>query len=152
MPGGRPRTPRHLKALKGTLRADREPEHPVDLEPGVPPMPDYFDEHASECWEFYAERLAAIQVLTEHDWAQLVRLCQAWSRIRQCEEVIARDGYTFTTSKGYTQQIPEVGILHTAEERFHKLAGRFGLDPSSRGGISKVAPAKSSKGFAGLVG
>lgn len=152
MPGGRPRKPRHLKALAGTLRSDREPEHPVELEPGVPPMPDYLDDYARECWEFYAGRLSAINVLTEHDWAQLVRLCQAWSRIRQCEAIIAEKGFTFTTAKGYEQQVPEVGILHTAEDKFHKLAGRFGLDPSSRDGISKVKPSTSGNSFAGLVG
>lgn len=152
MPGGRPRKPRHLKSLEGTLRSDREPENPVELEPGIPPMPDYFDEHAAECWDYYATRLSEIGVLTEHDWAQLIRLCQAWSRIRNCELAIARKGYTFVTSKGYQQQVPEVGIMHTAEEKFHKLAGRFGLDPSSRDGISRVTKKRGGNEFAELMG
>ena len=152
MPGGRPPKPRAVKKAKGTLRSDREPANPVDPTPGEPPMPDYLGGDARECWEFYAPRLVALRIMAEADWGQFVRMCQSWGRIRDCERIIAEEGYTFETAKGYKQQIPEVGILHAAEERFHKLAGRFGVDPSSRSGIDALAASPKGNAFIGLVG
>jgi len=148
----RPPKPRALKEAAGTLRRDRDVTNPIEVEPGEPPMPDYLGDDARECWEFYAPMLVRLRVMSEADWGQFVRMCQAWGRIRECEKKIAEKGYTFTTEKGYEMQVPEVGIMHNAEEKFHRLAGRFGLDPASRSKVGALPGGNTGNKFLGLVG
>ena len=140
MPGGRPRKPTARKKREGTYRKDRAPKNELRPAAEEPPRPDFLDAHAIECWEYYAPRLVKAGLLTDHDWAQFVMMCQAWGRKRDCETMLAESGYTFSTPNGYVQQRPEVSILQQAETVFLKIAARFGLDPSSRSGMDIAPP------------
>lgn len=66
----------------------------------------------------------------------------AYSRWRELEETLEKEGMTFTTPKGYMQQRPEVSIAQSYLAKMHSLAAEFGFTPASR---TRVAGASDGK-------
>lgn len=138
---GPPRKPTAQKKIQGTYRKDRAPKREVTSDPGTPPCPDYLDEHALEFWNYYSPLLVKRGLLTPLDWAEFVSLCQAWSRKRQCEIILAEKGLTIEYASGHVQQRAEISIQNQADALIARLAPRFGLDPSARSSMDVPGPA-----------
>ena len=135
---GRPRKPDALKRLEGTARADRKIENTAEPS-GMPKRPSVLSAEAVAIWDDLAPKLSALGLLSEVDESTFAVYCQAYGDWKEMTELLNDLGVAAWYSEsesGYRQIIPEVTARDKAFQAMQKMAGRFGLDPSSRSGIS----------------
>ncbi len=145
---GRP--PKHpkLHLLQGTHRADRHgPEGrdlpnvklSVDLEP-----PDYLDAYALGVWKLTVGHLEMTGLLADVDQHLLALYCLWISIARQCAQELEEAGELSTgTQRGGKRKHPSLSTLKDAIECTTKLAGLFGIGPTSRARM--IHPEKKAK-------
>lgn len=124
MSRGRPRKPRNLKVLEGTLRPDRdydEPDYP--LTDGAEPPHWLNAGPAWDEWQRLVPILEANGVLTEADLSALAHLCNVHGKIVKI---------------WLADDTPPSTLL----QRLDAMQGKFGLNPSER---SKVPTSKAGK-------
>jgi len=82
-------------------------------------------------------------VLTEADSAALERLCDCYSDILECREIINRDGRTYTTTNSDGDTLikghPAVAQLRAADSQFKSYLVEFGLTPAARTKVHAMA-------------
>jgi P27 family predicted phage terminase small subunit len=75
-------------------------------------------------------------VLTEADGLALERLCDCYSDILECRQLIERDGRTYTTEDQngniLIKNNPAVNQLRAADSQFKSYLVEFGLTPAAR--------------------
>lgn len=135
---GPPPKPRALKVVQGTLRKDREPESPVELEPGIPEPPEGMGDEARRCWDRLVPVLVTVRILTVIDREALVMLCNSWAHYWYLQGVVEEEGFTYTSAKGNVLQHPAVSSMNKALENCLRLAREFGLTPASRSRIEAL--------------
>ena len=124
-------TPTALKLLKGVRPCrinENEPQPPT----ARPKKPAWLDKGARREWNRVCKLLESLGLLTELDGAVLGVYCQAFSRLRQAEDVIAKEGMTYTAG-GQIKPRPEILIASKAMKIIQQIAGEFGMTPSARG-------------------
>ncbi len=99
----------------------------------MPQCPKHLDNTARKEWRRVAPILFEHGLLTELDTAALASYCQNYARWIDCEEIIAEEGLTFTTEKGYIGQRPEVGLANKCMTTIKDFCKEFGLTPNARG-------------------
>ena len=126
-----------LKVLQGTNRKDREKNNPKPkpLFPHSPPknMIPKEAKHARKFWKDYAGKLEKLGLAREIDIPAFYTMAMTWETIRQCEELIAKEGILVPGARG--QELvknPAVSVLNAARQQFRLQCQRFGLDPDSR--------------------
>ena len=135
MAGRRPK-PTHLKIVGGNpgKRALNKREPAPRRE--IPSCPAHLSDASKVAWGRLVEMLDRIGVLTECDVLALERLCDCYSDILACRELVARDGrtYTTTTAQGDTliKGNPAVNQLRAADAQFKSYLVEFGLTPAAR--------------------
>jgi len=135
MAGGRPRKPTKLKQLQGTARADRINASEPQFEVGSGYCPRWLSDEARAEWRRVAPELIACGLLTVVDRAALEAYCETYAQWRRAIEAL-KDGMTFTTDKGYVQQLPEVAIANNALKQMRAFMTEFGMTPSSQSRVS----------------
>lgn len=127
--------PTAVLRLRGSRRADSrkdEPQPPKER----PRKPAWMPDRAKRVWDRLVPILDEMGLLSTADAAAIERYCVSLVRWRECEDLIAREGMTYTivTEKGgeYTQQRPEVGIASKLATTLLQLEREFGLTPSAR--------------------
>lgn len=142
---GRKPKPTALKVLAGNpgkrpINAN-EPKPP----PARPRCPAWLDAEAKREWRRIAPTMARMGLLTEVDAAVLAAYCAAVSELVRAHTTIAERGLSYRFPRidesgkvvgMYMQQIPEVGILHRAQEEIRAFATLFGMSPSDRARIA----------------
>jgi P27 family predicted phage terminase small subunit len=139
--GGRPRKPEALKKLEGTQRPGRAPHKTAEAK-GMPKRPQGLSAQAVRVWKALAPRLHALGLLAAVDASMFAAYCQAYADWLELTRYLNKLGplhWYQTSESGYRQIIPEVTARKTAFTDMQRLGSRFGLDPSSRSGIS-IAP------------
>ena len=136
MPG---RKPTALKALQGTLRADRQLNEPKP-KPIFPfDVPDYFNEDSRLHWNFLKRLLEPMGLLTEADLGQFTALCSAYGRALQADKELKCAPLT-VRSNGKEAKNPLLQISRDSWDQYSNLSKRFGLDPLSRGSLDIQQP------------
>ena len=136
------RKPTRLKIVEGTARPDRmnEDEPQPDVLTKAPKPPAILDRFARGKWRELAPRLMRQRLLTEADLEMLAKNCSAISSWRRADEVLRRDGFTYSTtgtSGGeYQRTRPEVEIERDSWRRYVIGLTHFGQSPSSRPKVS----------------
>ena len=137
--------PTNLKLIQGNPgRRPLNDDVKFDVASDVPKPPAYLDRRAKTEWKRLAPVVFKTGLLTEGDLAAFGAYCAAFSHWYAAEKSLQarmseNDGsMTFTTDKGYEQQIPEVSIAKNARLDMIKIAREFGLTPSSRANIKAV--------------
>jgi P27 family predicted phage terminase small subunit len=122
----------------GTFRADRH-ANKLELPLGAPNPRAAIGEISRDAFEFVAERLTNVGVVSEIDTFALQMFADAWEDYVAAREVIRRDGptYTTTTNTGDTmfRPRPELAMMNNAWDRLKKIIPEFGMTPSSRAKI-----------------
>lgn len=85
-----------------------------------------------------------------------VVLSQFWDSIQRYRELAeyvgsrSVDDWTFTLESGYSQQIPQIGLLNAALKQCHEFAAKFGMTPGDRArlGDPPATPTDKSTPFA----
>ena len=116
---GRPKKPKIVKELKGTLRPWRE-KPSLELPPGVPEPPEWLEGEARAEFDRVVAELGGTGLLCRADRGALAVYCSLWAEFVQS----SKSGFPVS-----------IGLL--AEMR--RYAALFGLDPASR---EKLPPAK----------
>lgn len=137
---GRKPKPSDLKELAGnpgkrTLNR-REPRPRVVL----PAVPRHLNEEARREWRRMGRELLALGVLTNVDRAALAAYCVAYSRWVEAEGQVAKLGTIVKTANGNLIQNPYLAVANRAMEQMCRLAGEFGMTPSSRSRVQANAP------------
>lgn len=114
----------------------REP-HPRAV---MPTCPKHLTGEARREWRRMGRELLALGVLTSVDRAALAAYCQAWGRWVEAELKVAELGAITKTENGNLVQNPYLSVANRAMEQMTRLAGEFGMTPSSRGRVQTQAP------------
>ncbi len=137
---GPPPTPTNVLAMRGSWRANRNPDEPRP-ERGRPRCPKWLDDKAKEAWAQLIPQLDRMGILAKIDGNALARYCRLWSRWRQAEDFLATQGDTYlvkgtdgkaTAVKAY----PQARIAATLAEQLLRIEQHFGMTPASRARLS----------------
>jgi len=131
--GGQNKKSSNLKLLEGTERASRKRRSPKPRPEIQKSPPSWLPSWAKAFWRKYASQLVELGILTEADRPAFEELCLLYDRIRECHEILQRDGLTVEGRGGHQVKHPLVSVLNAAENQFRLLSSEFGLTPSSRG-------------------
>lgn len=142
MAGRRPK-PTALKLVQGNpgKRAINKKEPNPRKE--IPSCPAHLTDAGKVAWGRLCALLDRMGVLTEADAFALERLCDCYTEILECRELIASQGRTYTSIRGIgdedspIEQVlmkanPAVAMLADADRRFKGYLVEFGLTPAAR--------------------
>jgi P27 family predicted phage terminase small subunit len=131
---GRPRKPARQKALEGNpgKRASSGAEPKFD---GRPVKPKKLGKDAAEFWDTVVDRLAKAGVAKEIDTHSLTLLAEVWGHLRAAHRILLGDPLDKNARIAYTSYLAKWG----------EIAGRFGLDPSSRSRMTLPDPDSGGK-------
>ncbi len=141
---GPPKTPSHLRLVRGN--PSKRPINKDEPKPpkGVPPTPKHFDKQGKYWFKRLGDQLAGIGVLTELDGKALEMLVDAYVDYRLIKETLEREGATkaITTTTGDVRVKPSdfFGESREARKEVRGWLQEFGMTPASR---SKVSVRKS---------
>jgi len=159
---GRKPLPTHLKVLRGNpgkqVLNHEEPE--PQLEPVIPPPPEFLVGYAKEEWERISVELYRLRLLTVFDIHPLAAYCQAYSKWRSAAEALERmaatdpvmAGLMVKTRHGGVMQNPLFLTMRQASNDMIRYASEFGFTPAARSRISTVEAARTAGKFDGLLG
>lgn len=97
--------------------------------------PVWLDDEAKKEWKRIIKELD--EDLLTIDIKALEGYCQSYSKWKQCEEILQKEGYTFTTPNGYVQQRPEIAISNKSISDMRAWAKELGFTPASRSRMNK---------------
>jgi P27 family predicted phage terminase small subunit len=127
-------TPEEILRLRGSRRAGTRGDE-LTPERARPPAIPGLSEAEQEVWDWLAEVLDRLGILTEAEVWDMHRFCVASVRWRRCVDYIARNGmsYRIATKHGFVcRMYPEVAEMHRIETELQRLSDRFGLNPAAR--------------------
>ncbi|WP_017416776.1 phage terminase small subunit P27 family [Clostridium tunisiense] len=100
--------------------------------------PSWMDSEAKKEWKRIIKIVETEnKEITAKDLKTLEAYCMNYSKWKECENILRKKGYTFTTPNGYEQQRPEVSISNKAQERMVTCAKELGLTPAARARANK---------------
>ncbi len=133
MTAGRKAIPAKIHQLKGTYRPDRhEADSVVSVAPGIPDLPDGLDDVARAEWAWFTKELFDLGIIAKIDKIQMEQICVVYSRWKQAEKIVEREGFTIETKNGYPVQNPSLNIANQCIKQLQSLCGDFGLSPAAR--------------------
>lgn len=145
-----PRTPSHLKVVRGTERKDRA--NPAEPKVGIAPFnvrpPAWLELSplAHRAWHDLVPLLRGMGVLTRADRVALSLLCEALASYVTARQIVAKVGSTYETSSetgGTMIRAHPVVAMGAESVRFAKtMLGEFGLTPAARSKVSQVGSSK----------
>ncbi|MBL5859868.1 phage terminase small subunit P27 family [Serratia fonticola] len=139
---GPPKTPTHLRLVRGnpSKRAinKNEPKPPS----GVPPTPKHFDKQGKYWFKRMAEELDALGVMSQLDARALELLVEAYTEYRHHCEVLDQEGYSYKTDEGLVKPHPQAAMKADVWKRMRGMLGEFGMTPSSRSKVNATGPDK----------
>lgn len=137
----RPRKPASLKKgksesqaqLKERAEVEEQLMGAVDL---VDTVPEYLDKLAQWYYKFLISELEISNILSNLDIPLLEQTSDCLSKMRQCDEILNRDGLIINIIDRYgTNTIKEHPAVATKQKylnQFRALSTQLGLSPSSR--------------------
>ena len=139
MAGRRPK-PTVLKLIEGNpgKRAINKNEPKPRRE--IPSCPAHLDDSGKVAWCRLSLMLDRMGVLTEADGFALERLCDCYTDILACRQLIAEDGRTYTVETKEGEVLikgdPAVAQLRAADAQFKSYLIKFGLTPAARSKVN----------------
>ena len=134
---GRKPKPTNLKVIEGNRGKRALNKAEPKPTPVTPTCPAWLSGEARREWRRVVPELERLGLLTLVDRVALAGYCQGWSRLRQCEQIIDKEGLTYTThsAQGGTmvRPRPEVSMGQKYLAQLRAFCVEFGLTPSSRG-------------------
>ena len=137
---GRKPKPTALKELAGN--PGKRPLNRREPKPktALPTCPRHLDGEARKEWRRMGGELARMGVVTVVDRAALAAYCVAWARWVEAEGQVTKLGTIVKTANGNLIQNPYLAVANRALEQMTKLAGEFGMTPSSRSRVQVAEP------------
>ena len=133
------RIPTSLKKIRGTYRKDRARSEPKPAQPENLEPPIELDAHGQAFWNYHAEKLQQLGLLTECDVHSLAVGCEWWSVHQRALEAVKSELTHSTEANGECSK-PEIAIAKQAFTNLRTIMISFGLDPQSRGKLHVERP------------
>lgn len=112
----------------------------------VPDPPASLGEYGREYWLRLSPLLVEAKILTPLHIDSFRVLCEQWQQYRRLSELLdGSESLTFTTDRGYVQEIPEVRLRQVALANLQKLWPKFGLTPEALAKLGKHGGARGKK-------
>ena len=147
---GPPPKPTALKLLTGNpgKRAINHTE-PQPAKAVARRVPSSLPPAGKTLWKSLVPELARLNLLTMIDDATLHGACLNYARALMAGALIAKQGITIVTDKGFTLAHPAVAIERNAWKAWLAFATQFGLTPSARSNlhIQPQPPVDSTEEF-----
>lgn len=107
----------------------------------IPDPPDWLSTEQRETWDWIVPALLDAGVpLLKIDGVLLASVCVVMARIRQCEEIIERDGMIVKGSRGRERIHPAFRAAAQQSRALLQLSRKFGMDPASRQRLRLTRP------------
>jgi P27 family predicted phage terminase small subunit len=143
--GGRNRKPTAQKKAEGNQgKRKLNAKEPPSL-PGEPPKPSCLSAAGRKVWPEVVKILESAGVLFKTDGIAIAALCSTLVLFKTAETAIAKYGSLHVeldelTGAGVLRTAPAVRVRSDALKHLRSLWQAFGLDPSSRSGVSLPPP------------
>lgn len=124
--------PSEQKKLEGTYRKDRAATNEPKPKVIVPSCPQWLTAEGKREYKRQAKMLIALRVMTEADRMALAAYAHEYSKWREAEEIVDREGAVLVGEKGGAYLNPWKNIASNHFKNMIKLMGEFGLTPASR--------------------
>lgn len=126
---GRPSVPAKLKELSGTLRADRVKSGvKFELITKVPKPEVWMSDQGKKNFKRLCQLLISHRLLDVASVPLVVFMAEDWASFQEACRAIKEEGSVMTTSSGYQQASPWIGIRNQAQKNYREVAAMFGLD------------------------
>jgi len=145
MPGpgkaGRPPKPVEQHHRDGTFRPDRHNKNTAQFKKGSTRTPAGLSKGARAEWARLSPELVRLGMWTVADRIVFTGYCVAVDEYMQLTRAIGKmPSITFTTEKGYSGVVPEVGARQKAWMVIKDCSARFGLSPADRASLPIAPP------------
>jgi P27 family predicted phage terminase small subunit len=128
-----PRTPDHLKKLRGTDRADRnKPALAGERLTEPVPAPDTASRGAAKEWDALMPVLVELGTICKADLRAFEQLCETLATQSALQAVIEAEGVLIKTGTGSHKSNPALRSLETARAQAMRMYDQFGITPKSR--------------------
>lgn len=143
----------HLKAVQGNAgkRAINHDEPQAASLTEVPLPPDWLSPIGIAMWERIAPWLVSSKILTDSDLANLEAYCAAYSRWRQAEEDIAKNGIVVAGMNSDIKN-PACTVANESLKQMTTFGSALGLDPASRARLAVPGAKDADNPFKNLLG
>ncbi len=137
---GPPRTPTHLRLVKGN--PSKRPINKDEPKPAqrVPPTPKHFTKQGKYWFRRLGEQLVGIGVLTELDGKALEMLVDAYVDYRLAKDALESEGakkeITTTTGDARVKPSDFLGECREARKEIRGWLQEFGMTPASRSKVN----------------
>lgn len=142
---GPPRTPTHLRLVKGNPSKRPINKDEPKSEQRVPPTPKHFTKQGKYWFRRLGEQLVGVGVLTELDGKALEMLVDAYVDYRLSKEALESEGAKkeITTTTGDIRVKPSdfLGECREARKELRGWLQEFGMTPASRSKVNAERPA-----------
>ena len=130
-------TPRNLRLVRGTDRADRmNPDEPV-VAVSIPDAPDYLEPDEQTIFLDTAGKLARMRVMTEYDVDALAIYSVNFVRWKEATARLHDMGLMVRSPNNFPMQNPYLSVANSAQKECLRILTEFGLTPSSRTRVNK---------------
>ncbi|WP_175998501.1 P27 family phage terminase small subunit [Burkholderia stabilis] len=143
-----PRKSNTIKALSGTLRADRLKGIAAEQLDEAPPPPDGLSYRAATEWTRVAPLVMSLGLLIASDLRALELLTETLATEAQLRQTLDREELTIAAGTGGSKVHP---ALRDARAQAARLLDAFGLSPRGRQAIDAPPPLLAENPYAALV-
>ena len=139
---GRPKKPKKLKAIQGTLQTCRELERSMQVNQlnAIPSPPKDFDKKAMQVWNISTKALFNIGLLYGEDIQKLEQYCRYCSLSLKAKLILDKQGIILKeVNQGgheYHAKNKWWSVMLEADKQMIKLSQEFGFSPAARTKIS----------------
>ena len=91
-------------------------------------------------WKLTVEDLIERGELSRSDVTAATDMCMCHARLRECERIISRDGYTIGGAQGQMVRHPVTSTLNQYRAQMQRYRMEFGLSPGTRKRIGFLEP------------
>ena len=141
---GPPKTPTHLRLVRGNPSKRPINENEPKPAAGVPPTPKHFDKQGKYWFKRMADELDAIGVMSQLDARALELLVEAYTEYRHHCDTLEVEGYTYRTETQSGDVLikahPAAFMKADAWKRLRAMLGEFGMTPASRSKVNAKGP------------
>lgn len=135
MARGRKPMPTRRAKLHGNRK--RKDELELKVPEGWPKKPDYFDDIASEEFDWICSTLDKMDMLTVADRPSIEQYCYSYSEFRKAVDHVKRYGVLLIDPKtNFPKVNPMMRVLRQHQDNCRKYLIEFGFTPSARARIS----------------
>lgn len=150
----RPKKPAALKQGKSETKAQLKIREDAEMRlmgnaDKLKTVPDYLDTLAQVYYEFLVNELEISGLLTNLDVKLVEQCADAMSKLRQCDDIINREGIIISTFDGRGNEVlkehPAVKSKMSYLNAFKTLSSQLGMSPASRAQLAGMQVQKQEE-------